>query len=112
VWINVPVTASAPTVCRTAATNIDPPGDPNKCLDADPTQTYEYQLALFFKNGNNYTGNVGLKDGLHLYVEHSNEVWNFGFPQYAINKAMAAWEVCGIDSMPLIRRWLLGRCVV
>ena len=23
--------------------------------------------------GNNYTGNVGLKDGLHLYVEHSNE---------------------------------------
>ena len=23
--------------------------------------------------GNNYTGNIGLKDGLHLYVEHSNE---------------------------------------
>ena len=88
-----------------------------------------------FVAGNNYTGNVGLKDGLHLYVEHSNEgafctplhyhpavlrcssplwscfaehvaltrsnwlhlmaflaVWNFGFPQYALNKAMAEWE--------------------
>jgi hypothetical protein len=51
-------------------------------------------MALFFKNGNNFTGNAGLKEGLHLYVEHSNEVWNFGFPQYGINKAMAAWEVC------------------
>lgn len=31
--------------------------------------------------GNNYTGNVGLKDGLHLYVEHSNE---------------GAWACCAI----------------
>ena len=93
VWINVPVTASAPTVCRTAATTATPPGDPQKCLDDDPTQTYEHQLATLFKHGNNYTGNVGLKEGLRIYVEHSNEVWNFGFPQYALNKAMAEWEV-------------------
>ena len=93
VWINVPITASAPTVCRTNPTTTSPPGDPNLCLDHDPTTTYEYQLALLFKNGNNYTGNVGLKPELNIYIEHSNEVWNFGFPQYAINKAMSAWEV-------------------
>lgn len=84
---------SAPTVCRTAPTSDDPAGDPNKCLDADPTKTYEYQLALLFKNGNEFTGNKGLDPALNIYVEHSNEVWNFGFPQYAINKAMADWEV-------------------
>eukprot|EP00040_Diaphanoeca_grandis_P035385 m.222362 g.222362 ORF g.222362 m.222362 type:complete len:742 (-) comp33372_c1_seq1:245-2470(-) len=88
IWINVPITASAPTVCRTTAG-----GDPNKCLDADPTKTYEYQLALLFKNGNNHTNNVGLKPNLNIYIEHSNEVWNFGFPQYGINKAFAMWEV-------------------
>lgn len=77
VWINVPVTASAPTVCRTNAA-----GDPNGCLDSgNPTHTYEYQLALLFKNGNNFTGNVGLKPELNIYIEHSNEVWNFGFKQ-------------------------------
>eukprot|EP01052_Picozoa_sp_SAG31_P034361 SAG31_NODE_4006_length_3672_cov_1.463196_3_plen_459_part_00 len=74
VWINVPVTASAPTVCRTAPTTDTPPGDPNQCLDEDPTETYEHQLAKFFKDGNNYTGNVGLDEDLHIYVEHSNEV--------------------------------------
>ena len=30
---------------------------------------------------------------LKLYVEHSNEVWNFGFKQFSINTAMAEWEV-------------------
>jgi hypothetical protein len=93
IWINVPVTASAATVCRTAPTTGSPPGDPQKCLDTDPTTTYEYQLAMLFKHGNKATGNVGLKPHLNIYVEHSNEVWNFGFPQYAINKAMAMWEV-------------------
>lgn len=28
-----------------------------------------------------------------LYIEHSNEVWNFGFPQYIYNKLAAADEV-------------------
>ena len=93
VWINVPVTASAPTVCRTAPTTVSPPGDPNKCLDSDPTATYEHQLALLFKNGNEFTNYTGLHPSLNIYVEHSNEVWNFGFPQYGINKAMAMWEV-------------------
>jgi len=55
-------------VCRTAQG-----GDPYHCLDSDPTTTYEYQLALLFRDGNEYTGGIGLKEGLHLYIEHSNE---------------------------------------
>lgn len=30
---------------------------------------------------------------LHVYIEHSNEVWNYGFIQYAWNKARAREEV-------------------
>ena len=69
IWINVPVTASAPTVCRTADTTKG--GDPHKCLDTDPTQTYEYQLAEFFKNGNEFTNYTGLHPDLNIYIEHS-----------------------------------------
>ena len=68
VWINVPVSASAPTVCRTKA--VAEGGDPHACLDAAaPESTYEYQLALLFKNGNEFTNHVGLKPGLKIYVE-------------------------------------------
>lgn len=69
VWINVPLQASAPTVCRS-----DPNGDHTACIKDDPTSTYEYQLALLFRDGNEFTGNVGLKPHLKIYVEHSNEV--------------------------------------
>jgi hypothetical protein len=34
-----------------------------------------------------------LKPGLKVYVEHSNEVWNYGFPQYIYNKLAAIDEV-------------------
>jgi hypothetical protein len=34
-----------------------------------------------------------LKPSLKIYIEHSNEVWNFGFIQYAWNKARAKEEV-------------------
>ena len=34
-----------------------------------------------------------LKPQLHIYLEHSNEVWNFGFIQYAWNKVRAKEEV-------------------
>ncbi len=30
---------------------------------------------------------------LNIYIEHSNEVWNFGFPQYIYNKLAAVEEV-------------------
>jgi hypothetical protein len=69
VWINVPLQASAPTICRS-----DPNGDHTACIKDDPTSTYEYQLALLFRDGNDFTGNVGLKPHLKIYVEHSNEV--------------------------------------
>src|SRR5205807_5801195 len=49
------------------------------------TDEYVRQLASMLKNR--------LKPGLNLYVEHSNEVWNFGFPQYIYNKLAAIDEV-------------------
>ena len=36
---------------------------------------------------------AGLDPKLKVYVEHSNEVWNFGFPQYIYNKLAAIDEV-------------------
>jgi hypothetical protein len=41
---------------------------------------YAYNMALLFKNGNAATGNVGV-GAAPIYLEHSNEVWNFGFGQ-------------------------------
>lgn len=49
------------------------------------TDGYIRELAAFFKRG--------LKPGLKVYIEHSNEVWNFGFPQYIYNKLAAIDEV-------------------
>ena len=46
---------------------------------------YVRSLALLFKSS--------LKPTLKIYLEHSNEVWNFGFIQYAWNKARAKEEV-------------------
>ena len=46
---------------------------------------YIRQLAKLMK--------AGLKPSLNIYLEHSNEVWNFGFLQYAWNKARAKEEV-------------------
>ena len=36
---------------------------------------------------------ANLKPSLKIYIEHSNEVWNFGFIQYSWNKARAKEEV-------------------
>ena len=95
VWINVPVTASAPTVCRT-----DPDGDHTACIEDPPESTFEYQLALLLRDGNAHTNHQGLRRELKIYIEHSNEVWNFGFKQYAINAAMAEWEVLNASGKP------------
>ena len=51
------------------------------CADDD----YVRQLAMLIK--------ANLKPGLNIYIEHSNEVWNFGFIQYAWNKARATEEM-------------------
>ena len=49
------------------------------------TDDYVLTLASFLKES--------LKPELKIYVEHSNEVWNFGFPQYIYNKLAAIDEV-------------------
>ena len=46
---------------------------------------YVKQLATLLK--------TTLKPSLKIYIEHSNEVWNFGFPQYIYNKLAAVDEV-------------------
>jgi hypothetical protein len=73
IWINIPVgaTGSSPT----------------------DTTSYIYQLALLIKNGNAVTSYKGLNPGLHIYIEHSNEVWNSGFSQYTWNRLAAVDEV-------------------
>ncbi|NJR60769.1 MAG: hypothetical protein HC769_19265 [Cyanobacteria bacterium CRU_2_1] len=73
VWINIPVSASG--------------------VSPEDTNSYVYQLASLFKNGNEFTGNVGLKPELNIYLEHSNEVWNYSFSQYIWNKLAAEDEV-------------------
>lgn len=80
IWINIPVSASG---CLPY---------PEKNCETD-TNSYIYQLASLLKNGNNYTGNKGLSSGLKIYIEHSNEVWNFGFGQYTWNKLNAVDRV-------------------
>ncbi len=49
------------------------------------TEDYVRQLAHMLRRD--------LKPGLKIYIEHSNEVWNFGFPQYIYNKLAAIDEV-------------------
>ena len=73
IWINIPVSASGAKTTDTAS--------------------YIYQLALLLRDGNAFTGNRGLSSNLNIYIEHSNEVWNFGFSQYAWNKLAATDEV-------------------
>src|SRR5262249_2831917 len=66
VWINVPVNA---------------PDD------------YVTQLAVLLRDGNDFTGNVGLSANLNIYLEYSNELWHYGFPQGAWNYQAAVDEV-------------------
>jgi hypothetical protein len=40
------------------------------------------------------------KPHLKIYVEHSNEVWNFGFKQEAMNINFAEWEVLNATTHP------------
>ena len=89
VWVNVPLTATSQHICSTLAT------DPAhvKCLPMPKGTTFVEELANLFKHGNAFTGNVGLKPGLKIYVEHSNEVWNYGFKQHSMNENFAEWEV-------------------
>jgi len=66
IWINIPVNA---------------PDD------------YVIQLAVLLRDGNDFTANVGLNSNLNIYVEYSNELWHYGFPQGAWNYQAAVDEV-------------------
>ena len=80
IWINIPISASG---CLPY---------PEKNCEMD-TSTYIYQLASLLKNGNSFTNNKGLNNNLKIYLEHSNEVWNYGFGQYIWNKLNAVDRV-------------------
>jgi fibronectin type 3 domain-containing protein len=82
IWINIPE----------PATGGSDPLDPTYVASPD-TSSYIYNLALLLKNGNAFTGNKGLNPGLHIYLEHGNEVWNFGFTGYTWNLLAAEDEV-------------------
>ena len=88
IWINIPVSASG---CL-------PYPEPNCEQD---TSSYIYQLALLLKNGNEFTDNKGLSNKLKIYIEHSNEVWNYGFSQYIWNKLNAIDRVKKDPKIPI-----------
>jgi len=82
IWINVPVSATG------GSDSLDP-----TYVASPDTSSYIYNLAYLLKYGDGFTGNQGLKPGLHIYLEHSNEVWNPGFSQYTWNLLAAEDEV-------------------
>jgi fibronectin type 3 domain-containing protein len=82
IWINIPVSATG------GSDALDP-----TYVGSPDTSSYIYNLAYLLKNGDAFTGNQGLKPGLHIYIEHSNEVWNPGFSQYTWNLLAAEDEV-------------------
>ena len=73
--------------------------DPWIIVPVSADDDYITQLATLFKNGDQFTS--GLKPNLHLYVEYSNEVWNWSFSQSTYNQIQASSE--GIS---LIDRYL------
>ncbi len=82
IWINIPINA----------TGSSDPYDPDYVASPD-TSSYVYDLAMLLKNGDAFTGNKGLNASLHIYLEDSNEVWNYGFLQYGWNVNAAEAEV-------------------
>ena len=56
-------------------------------IPASADDNYVTQLATLIRNGDQYT--AGLNPELHVYVEYSNEVWNFGFQQATYNQIQA-----------------------
>src|SRR5712692_936420 len=65
-WINIPVNAS---------------------------DDYVAQAAALLHDGNAFTGLIGINPNLNVYVEYSNELWHYGFPQGPWNYRAAGDEV-------------------
>jgi fibronectin type 3 domain-containing protein len=67
---------------------------------------YVTQLANLIRNGNQYTR--GLDPDLHVYVEYSNEVWNFSFQQYVYNLIQADSEGITVDQRYMERTFQIA----
>ncbi len=61
------------------------------CIPAHADDEYVRNLALLLRDGS--AGWPGLAAGRKLYVEYSNEVWNWGFEQASYNDAQATAEL-------------------
>jgi hypothetical protein len=83
-WVNLPVSATL--------------------SEALNTSTYAYHWAQLLKSGSADTGGSGVPAGVPIYVEHTNECWNFGFSQYIWNK-LAAIDDCNATVHPAGCRW-------
>ena len=68
---------------------------------------YVTQLANLIRNGNEYT--AGLDRDLNVYVEYSNEVWNFSFPQYVYNLVQADNEGETVDERYMEHTFQIGQ---
>ena len=75
VWVNAPISAmSCPSLMRGEVSG------EGVCDASSPDpSSYYVQWAQLLKNGNAATGNKGLPEGVPIYLEHGNEVWNMGF---------------------------------
>jgi fibronectin type 3 domain-containing protein len=67
---------------------------------------YVTQLASLILNGDQYTR--GLDPDLHVYVEYSNEVWNFSFQQYIYNLIQADIEGITVDQRYMERTFQIA----
>ncbi len=67
---------------------------------------YVTQLASLIQNGDQYTR--GLDRDLHVYVEYSNEVWNFSFQQFIFNLIQANAEGITVDQRYMERTFQIA----
>jgi hypothetical protein len=69
------------------------------CIPVRASDDYIRQLAILFRDGNEYTD--PLHPGLKLYVEWGNEHWNTGYSKqfaYMYEQGLAS-EACGFDGV-------------
>jgi hypothetical protein len=67
------------------------------CIPAQVDDDYVLQLARLFRDGNSSAGWPALDPDLKLYIEYSNEVWNWGFDQTTYNDQQATAEIAAGD---------------
>ena len=67
-------------------------------IPVNASDDYLTGLATLLQGGNEFTGYVGLNKNVNIYVEYSNELWHFGYPQGAWNYQAAIDEVASGDS--------------